>query len=184
MLNHSDPVALYRSATARAVAVAEAVRPEQLDLPTPCTEWTVQDLLDHLGGGAEYLRAAVAGRAPVPPVRMSATDYRSAVEQVLGDIAAPGVLERKCVSPLGFEWTVRDAVAGTFMDVLVHTWDLARATGQDDTLEPGLVDACLAMFVPQMPEIGRQAGIIGPAVDVGRDADAQTQLLGALGRRP
>jgi uncharacterized protein (TIGR03086 family) len=184
MLNQADPVELYRSATDRAVAVAQAVRPEQLGLPTPCTEWTVQDLLDHLGGGAEYLRAAVAGRAPVPPVGMSTTDYRRAVDQVLGDIAAPDILERKCLSPLGFEWTVRDAVAGTFMDVLIHTWDLAHATGQDETLEPALVDACVAMFLPQMPELGREAGIIGPAVDVGPDAGSQAQLLGAMGRRP
>jgi uncharacterized protein (TIGR03086 family) len=185
MLNQlPDPLELYRCATDRAVAVAEAVLPDQLDLPTPCSEWTVQDLLDHLGGGAEYLRAAVAGRAAVPPVGVSATDYRSAVEQVLGDIAVPGVIERKCLSPLGFEWTVRDAVAGTFMDVLIHTWDLARATGQDETLEPALVDACVAMFLPQMPEMGRQAGIVGPAVDMGPDAGPQAQLLAAMGRRP
>jgi uncharacterized protein (TIGR03086 family) len=183
MLNQPDPVELYRCATDRAVAVVEAVRPEQLNLPTPCSDWTVQDLLDHLGGGAEYLRAAAAGRAPVPPAEMSATDYRRAVDQVLDDITAPGVLDRMCLSPLGFDWTVRDAVAGTFMDVLVHTWDLAHATGQDTSLEPTLVDACMAMFVPRMPEIGREAGIIGPAVDVGPDADPQAQLLGALGRR-
>ena len=178
MLNQlSAPIDLYRSATDRAVTVAEAVRREQLGLPTPCSDWTVQDLLDHLGGGAEYLRAAVAGRVPVPPVGVSAADYRTAVGQVLADVAAPGVMERTCLSPLGFEWTVRDAVAGTFMDVLIHTWDLAHATGQDETLDPALVDACVAMFLPQMPEMGRQAGIIGPAVD------PQAQLLAAMGRR-
>src|SRR5207245_990946 len=113
MLNQlPDPIELYRSAAGRAVTVAEAVRAEQLDLPTPCSEWTVQDLLDHLGGGAEYLRAAVASREPVPPVGVSAADYRRAVDQVIGDVAVPGAMERKCLSPLGFEWTVRDAVAG------------------------------------------------------------------------
>jgi uncharacterized protein (TIGR03086 family) len=185
MLNQlSDPIELHRSATDRAVAIAEAVRPEQLDLPTPCSESTVQDLFDHLGGGAECLRAAVAGRVPVPSVCISATDYRSAVEQALGDAAAPGVMERMCLSPLGFEWTVRDAVAGTFMDVLIHTWDLAHGTVQDAALEPALVDACVAMFLLQMPEMGREAGIIGPAVDVGPDAAPQTRLLAAMGRRP
>ena len=70
------------------------------------------------------------------------------------------------------------------MDVLVHTWDLARATGQDTTLDPALVDACIALFLPDMPEQGREAGIIGPAVDVGPSAPPQAQLLGALGRTP
>jgi|SRR4051794_5153695 uncharacterized protein (TIGR03086 family) len=183
MLNQSDPIELYRCATDRAVAVVAAIRPEQLNLPTPCPDWTVQDLLDHLGGGAEYLRAAATGRGRVPVTEVSATGYRRAVDQVLEDIGVPGVLDRMCLSPLGFDWTVRDAVAGTFMDVLVHTWDLAQATGQDTTLEPTLVGACMAMFLPRMPEIGREAGIIGPAVDVGPDAEPQAQLLGAMGRR-
>jgi uncharacterized protein (TIGR03086 family) len=185
MLNQSpDPLMLYRSATDRAVTVAEAVRPDQLDLPTPCAEWTVQDLLDHLGGGAEYVMAAVAGREPIPPVGVTGTDYREAVERVLSAVASQDVMARKCLSPLGFQWTVVDAVSGTFMDVLIHTWDLARATGQDETLEPALVDACSAMFLPHMPEMGRDAGIIGPAVDIDSDATPQAVLLAAMGRRP
>jgi uncharacterized protein (TIGR03086 family) len=70
------------------------------------------------------------------------------------------------------------------MDVLVHTWDLATATGQDPNLDPELVDACVAMFLPDMPERGRAAGIVGPAVDVPDDASPQDRLLGAMGRRP
>jgi uncharacterized protein (TIGR03086 family) len=92
--------------------------------------------------------------------------------------------ERTCLSPLGFEWPVSQAVAGTFMDVLIHTWDLARATGQDDRLDPELVDACTALFLPDMPELGRAAGIVGPAIEVGPDASAQDRLLAAMGRRP
>lgn len=164
--------------------VADAVRPDQLGLATPCSEWTVQNLLDHLGGGAEYLLAAAEGREPVAQAGISAERYRSSVERVLDALAAPGALARMCQSPLGFEWTVGDAVAGTFMDVLIHTWDLARATGQDDTLDPALVHACAEMFLPDMPELGRGAGIIGPAVEVRRDASPQARLLGAMGRCP
>jgi uncharacterized protein (TIGR03086 family) len=88
------------------------------------------------------------------------------------------------MSPLGFEWTVGEATAGTFMDNLVHTWDLAVATGQDPTLDTDLVDACVALFLPDMPERGRAAGIVGPAVAVPEDASPQDRLLGAMGRRP
>jgi uncharacterized protein (TIGR03086 family) len=179
-----DPVTLYRAATDRAIAVVEAVRPGQLGSPTPCTEWTVQQLVDHLVGGTEYLLSAANGRDPEQHANATAADYRRGVSDVLDALKLPGVLERACISPLGFEWPVSQAVAGTFMDVLIHTWDLARATGQDERLDPGLVDACTAMFLPDMPERGREAGIIGPAVEVGDDASPQDRLLAAMGRHP
>jgi len=178
-----DPIDLYRRATARAVQVVAAVEPDQLDRSTPCVEWTVQDLIDHLTGGTEYLLAALAGRPPVPPVGTDANDYREGVEAVLVGLAEPGALGRTCTSPLGFEWPIEQAVAGTFMDVLIHTWDLARATGRDEHLDPVLVEACVAMFLPDMPERGREAGIVGPAVEVRPDASPQEALLGAMGRR-
>jgi uncharacterized protein (TIGR03086 family) len=184
MLNNQDPVELYRAATERATAVADAVRPDQLQLPTPCTEWTVQQLANHLVGGTEYLLAAAEGREPMMPTGATASDYRRGVTEVLNALRLPGAMERTCLSPLGFEWQVSEAVAGTFMDVLIHTWDLARATGQDEKLDPSLVAACAAMFLPDMPERGREAGIIGPAVEVGEDASDQDRLLAAMGRRP
>ena len=88
------------------------------------------------------------------------------------------------MSPLGFEWPVADAVAGTFMDALIHTWDLATATGQDASLDPELVEACIAMFLPGMPERGRASGLVGPAIEVSAGASAQDRLLGAMGRQP
>ncbi len=70
------------------------------------------------------------------------------------------------------------------MDALIHTWDLATATGQDASLDPELVEACIAMFLPDMPERGRASGLVGPAVVVPDDASAQDRLLAAMGRRP
>lgn len=179
-----NPVDLYRSATGRAVEVAEGVRPEQLGLPTPCSEWDVQALLDHLVGGTEYLLAAMDGRPPEPPTGTTAADYRDGVEAVTKGLGEPGAMDQRCMSPLGFEWSVGQAVAGTFMDVLVHTWDLARATGQDTDLDPALVEACVSMFFPEMPERGREAGLVGPAVEVGADASPQARMLAAMGRTP
>jgi uncharacterized protein (TIGR03086 family) len=77
-----------------------------------------------------------------------------------------------------------DATELSFMDTLVHTWDLAVATGQDGALDPALIEACVAIFLPDMPERGRAAGLVGPAVPVPPDASAQDRLLGAMGRRP
>jgi uncharacterized protein (TIGR03086 family) len=178
----TDPIELFRRATEHATRVMDAVRPDQLAAPTPCTEWSVQDLVDHMVGSTEYLLASLAGRDPVPPTGTGAADYRTGVARVLDQLAAPSVLERTCTSPLGFEWTVGQAVAGTFMDNLVHTWDLATATGQDATLDAELVAACTALFFPTMPEMGRAGGLIGPAVEVPADAPPQVAFLAALGR--
>lgn len=187
MLNNDafpEPLVLYRAATDRAVAVVEAVRPEQLGSPTPCTEWTVQHLIDHLVDGTVYLLSALDGREAEPRVQATVAEYRRGIADVLVALAVPEAMKRTCTSPLGFEWPMPQAVAGTFMDVLIHTWDLARATGQDEKLDPALVNACSAMFLPDMPERGRAAGIIGPAVEVGNDASSQDRLLAAMGRRP
>ncbi|OBA77031.1 TIGR03086 family protein [Mycobacterium sp. 1554424.7] len=173
------PLLLYRAATDRATAVVEAVMPDQLEWPTPCSEWSVRQLIDHLVGGAEYLLAAATGSEQAVS---HGAQYRQCVDRVLTALASPGAMERVCVSPLGFDWTVADAVAGTFMDVLIHTWDLARATGQDERLDADLVEACAAMFLPEMPKRGREAGIVGAEVPLGDGASAQDRLLAAMGR--
>jgi uncharacterized protein (TIGR03086 family) len=182
-VTRTHPVDLYRRATDHAIGVAARVGSEQLGDPTPCSAWNVQDLLDHLTG-TEYLLAALEQREPTPRRGATAADYEMGVAAVLEGLAAPGALDWTCMSPLGFEWPVGQAVAGTFMDVLVHTFDLARATGQDERLDPDMVEVCIAMFLPDMPERGRQAGIVGPAVPIGPGASPQDVLLAAMGRTP
>jgi uncharacterized protein (TIGR03086 family) len=133
-------------------------------------------------GGTDYLCAALG----VEPEPVSSVEgrYRDAVAQCVEALHAPGALERRCMSPAGFEWSVAEATAGTAMDQLVHTWDLAVAIGAGRQLDPELVDVIVAMFLPRMPEIGRQAGIVGPEVPVPDDASPQDWLLGAMGREP
>jgi uncharacterized protein (TIGR03086 family) len=70
-----------------------------------------------------------------------------------------------------------------FIDVLIHGWDLAVATGQNTKLDADLVKACLAVVEPQA-ELLRGSGGFGDHVDVPEGADPQTRLLVLLGRRP
>ena len=173
-----DPVVLFQRAAGGAVDVAAQVRPDQMALRTPCTEWDVAALLAHMQGGPGYLLAAVG-------VDSQADDrYEAAVARCVGALRAPGALGRTCLSPAGFEWSMAEATAGTAMDQLVHTWDLAVAIDGDRKLDPEIVDAIVAMFLPQMPEIGRQAGFVGPEVAVAANASAQDRLLAAMGRHP
>jgi uncharacterized protein (TIGR03086 family) len=144
----------------------------------------VQQLIDHMVGGTDYLLAALAGEPAPERSGRTVEEYNLGLAQLHSGLRAPGGLGRLCISPLGFEWPVAHAVAGTFMDALIHTWDLATATGQDATLDPELVDACTAIFLPDMPERGRASGLVGPAVVVPEDASPQDRLLAAMGRRP
>jgi uncharacterized protein (TIGR03086 family) len=173
-----DPVVLFERAGNGAAALAAQVRPEQLSLATPCSEWDVAALVAHMQAGTGYLLAAV-GLAAEPDTR-----YGAAVERCVRALRTPGALERRCMSPAGFEWSVAEATAGTAMDQLVHTWDLAVAIGGDRALDPELVDAIVALFLPHMPDVGRKGGIVGPEVAVPPGAPAQDRLLGAMGRRP
>ena len=174
-----DPVSMYERAAFNAADMARRVTSDQRQLPTPCSEWDVAALLDHMAGGTVYLMDAVGVAS-----RGSPWPDAVAVKECLEVLQWPGALEQKCMSPAGFEWSVTEATAGTAMDQLIHTWDLAVATGRDRRLDPEVVEAVVAMFLPQMPEIGRQAGFVGQEVPVPAGASAQDRLLAAMGRNP
>ena len=174
-----DPILMYERAATSAAVMAHSVAADQMTLVTPCRQWDVSALLEHMSGGAAYLMDAmgVPGnglRWPDPAVVTACADA----------LRRPGALARRCMSPAGFEWSVAEAAGGTAMDQLIHTWDLAVAIGADRHLDGEVVEAVVDMFLPQMPEIGRQTGLVGPAVLVHAGASAQDRLLGAMGRNP
>lgn len=171
---------MFERAAATASALARSVGADQRGLATPCSEWDVAALLEHMAGGAVYMAAALGADDRAVRTWPDA----AAVEAVSAWLAEPGALDRRCISPAGFEWSVAEAAAGTAMDQLIHTWDLAVALGADRTLDTELVDAVAAMFLPHMPEVGRQAGFVGAAVPVDAPASPQDVLLGAMGRDP
>jgi uncharacterized protein (TIGR03086 family) len=170
---------MYGRAALKAADLGRQVTSEQRHLSTPCSEWDVAALLEHMAGGSVYLMSAVGVASDGARWPDSAV-----VSECLEALRKPGALERSCMSPAGFEWSVAEAAAGTAMDQLIHTWDLAVAIEGDRHLDPQLVEAVAAMFLPQMPEIGRLSGLVGPEVQVPAGASAQSRLLGAMGRNP
>jgi uncharacterized protein (TIGR03086 family) len=107
--------------------------------------------------------------------------HRDAVQELLDDPAtADRVLENPHIGSMPLPVAV-DRIYTP--DVFMHTWDLARATGQDERLDP---EMCRMMFEGMQPieEILRSSGQFGPRVPVPEDADPQTQLLGFIGRHP
>ncbi|WP_250213578.1 TIGR03086 family metal-binding protein [Acrocarpospora catenulata] len=162
---------------------------EQWSLPTPCTEWNVRDLVNHLTGENRWIPPILAGMTIADvghaldgdllgddPVRA----FDDSAEEALAAARQPGVLDHTVHLSFG-DVPGTEYAMQLSADFLIHTWDLAKATGGDTHLDPALVDACLTWF-PEEEDAYRSSGVIGDRVDVPPDADHQTQLLAAFGR--
>ena len=173
--------------------VVSRVRADQHGLPTPCAQWDVRDLLNHLLGTFS-LGAALLGDTPptvamgpgdLPPVDLVGDDaagaYRLGAEGLLA-AAAGDSLSRPHTTPLG---EMPGAVLGGFtaLDIVVHGWDLAVATGQDRALDDSLAEQVLA-FARQTITDDTRAPRIGPEIAVRDGASATDRLVAYLGRQP
>ncbi len=108
------------------------------------------------------------------------TAVRDASGAALDAVREDGALERTVHLSFG-DFPGAEYATQLAADHLVHAWDLARALGVDDSLDPDAVHAVLAWFGPT-ENAYRAAGVIGPRVPVPDDADEQTRLLSAFGR--
>jgi uncharacterized protein (TIGR03086 family) len=177
----------YRKVAGRFTETAAAVPAGAWDAPAPCEGWVARDVVRHMvewfppflrdGAGIEL----PSGPSPdVDPVGAWQA-LNDGVQAVLDDPATDG---RTFSHERAGQHALPDAVGMFFLgDVLVHTWDLARATGLDETLDPEEVKGMLAGVEP-FDEMLRASGQYGPRVEVAADADAQTKLIAFMGRQP
>lgn len=181
---------LHRLALAATGGIVAGIAPEQLDQSTPDAGWDVRTLLNHVVSGNLWAAELAAGRT-IEEVgdqfdgdvigNDPASAYDRSAEPAAAAFEAPGALDAPCAVSYG---PVPGSVyAGhRFIDVLIHGWDLAKATGQDSRIDPELVDACLEVVEPQA-ELFRGAGVFGPAITPPPGAGAQERLLALLGRQ-
>jgi uncharacterized protein (TIGR03086 family) len=176
----------YRKVAGHFTARVVAVPDEAWDNPAPCEGWVARDVVRHM---VEWMPAMVLGNVGIhlPEVPSVDEDPVGAWQAVNDAIQA--ALDDPELARLEFDmrmgrYRVEDAV-DIFCtgDVLVHTWDLARAAGLDETLDPVEVRQLLQGMEP-MDLILRQSGQYGPRVDVPDDADEQTRLIAFTGRQP
>ena len=174
----------------RAVAAAFTARvlgARDWDAPAPVAGWTARDVVAHLTGWFPAFLAAGAGvelphgpgvdEDPVAAWRV----HSDGVQALLDDPATAGrVLANRHVGELPLDLAVDRFYTS---DVFMHTWDLARATGQDDLLDPDFSAELLA-GMEAMEDVIRSSGQYGARVPVPAGADAQTRLLGFIGRDP
>jgi uncharacterized protein (TIGR03086 family) len=171
----------------------EQLSPAMYDRPTPCSEWNVHALTNHLLGTLALGQALLTGTPPavnvgpgeVPDVDLVGDDplgaYRAGVKLLI-DAAGGDALTRTHQTPLG-EMPGAVLAGFTTVDILVHGWDLARATGQDATLDPDLAEQVLA-FAHQTLADDMRAPRIGPAIDVAAEAPPTDRLVAFFGRTP
>jgi uncharacterized protein (TIGR03086 family) len=155
-----------------------------------CDDWTVRELVNHVVTG-NYWAAELGSGLTIEEVGdrldgdVLGTDPLRAYDDSALVAAAvfrtEGAMDRPCAVSYG---PVPGSVycGHRFVDVLVHGWDIATSTGQDTTLDPELVDACLAVIEPQIDMLAA-SGAFGTRIDVPDDASPQTKLLGLLGRQ-
>jgi uncharacterized protein (TIGR03086 family) len=170
--------------------VVRSVPEEALDDPTPCSGWSVRDLANHLLGTSEAMRRIGAGEEldPEDPWGTSG-DHMSAAwrEELLSRLegwagawdsadayegeAMGGQMPKQLVGQMGFA------------EVLLHGWDLARATGQDVSPDDAVV-ADAGEVMAQIGEMGRKMGAFEALADVPADAGPLDQVLAQSGRDP
>ena len=180
----------YRRALLHTGRIVVGVRPEHLPLPTPCRDWDVRLLLNHIiGGNYMFAEVAAGGRADATgdmddhTLPDPGSNYVASAEAVLAAGAAPGAMERRCHMPFG-DIPASAAVSIHFLDIVVHGWDLARATGQDTTIEPDLAAEALDISHGLLSPELRETGVFGPEIPISDDNPLHDRLAAFMGRRP
>ena len=155
--------------------------------PAPCEGWVARDVVRHLVGWfPELLRSGAAVELPQGPSvdEDPAGAWAAQCESVQALLDDPTTVTKVLSNPHIGEVPLDQAVDRFYTaDVFMHTWDLARATGQDEHLDPGKCAQLLEGMRP-LDEVLRESGQYGPRTEVPDGADVRTRLLAFIGRRP
>ncbi|HEY9476066.1 MAG TPA: TIGR03086 family metal-binding protein [Mycobacteriales bacterium] len=162
----------------------EATPADRWSAPSPCADWTARDVVEHVLGGLRMVLSSITGGTPDPVTENTdlVAAWHEIQQNVLTSLSDPETAARSFRSPIG-EMTFEQAVARlAVIEVLVHTWDLARAVGGDERLDADLVRQAHEQFKPLDSRL-RGTGAFGPKVEPPAGADAQTEFLCFLGRQ-
>ncbi|GII61080.1 TIGR03086 family protein [Sphaerisporangium krabiense] len=192
MAASEDQIALLGRALDQTGALIAGIRPEEAGLPTPCRSWDVRALVDHVVDEVRRFAAVTAGgRRDHQGTDLIGDDrhgaYRAAARELLAAWHGPGARERPHRLPFGeipAEWAVGQHIT----ELVVHAWDIAKATGRPTDLDPELGEAALAWglanLTPEHRADEADGGHIGPRVEVPEDAPLYDRLAAFGGRDP
>lgn len=175
----------YRKLAAEFTRRVEGVPAGAWEAPTPCAEWSARDLLSHMIRNYTHMPAQVG--IDIEPSQSVDEDpvaawheARAAMEEVLDDPEQAAKEYDGYFGRLSVAGTVDDFLG---FDLVVHSWDLARATGQEETLPADELPRLWEM-ARTLGDSLRMDGVCGPEVGVPESASEQDRLLAFLGRRP
>jgi uncharacterized protein (TIGR03086 family) len=193
-----DPRVMYERAGDQMAALFASVRPGQLTDPTPCDEFHVGALMSHVVGGTHRIAQIGEGGGDAEPDPDSDVDsgvsgvpddgwpqaYAQARERFTAAWAEDGKLDAVVTVPWG-SMPGRIALAGCVMEVVAHSWDLARALGRSEGLDEELAEFALEAARQALPPERRGGEVpFGPVVSAPEGADVYGELAAWLGRRP
>ena len=186
----SEVLELFERAHHHFGELVHQVEDEQWSHQTPCTDWDVRTLVNHLVYEARWAPPLLEGQT-IEQVGsrldgdLLGDDPKAAYDDALSvasaAAAAPGALDGTVQLSFG-ETPAAEYLSQLTGDFVVHGWDLARAIGADETIDPDLVEFVRKGAEPQA-ELLAASGMFDPPIDVGEDADPQTRLLAMFGRR-
>lgn len=190
----NDVLLSHRLAVTTSTEAVSKVGADDLGRPTPCSEWTLADLLAHMTAQHHGFAAAAQGRGADPaawrlrPSTDPVADYVAAAELLLAAFAEDGVAEQEFALPeLGAgTFPAELAISFHLIDYVVHGWDVARSIDLPYELHPDLTEPALriAMMVPDS-EIRLEPGApFALALPATPDATPLDRILVALGRAP
>lgn len=190
-----DIVGLHDRAVDETARLVDGVKPEQMNLPTPCAGWDVRALLAHLVGG-NMRWAALPNGDPLTrgPARGSgptadllgddpAAAYRRSAAALQAAWREPALLDRTFEIPIGV-LPGRAAFHVRLVETVVHAWDLARATGQRPAFDPEVVETAARFSRSHLPADQPPGTPFAPPVPVADDLPAIDRLAAFLGRTP
>lgn len=186
-----DLHAQLTSAADQAARIVDGTKPDQFGLPTPDTEWDVRTLLNHLVLWTGYSFERRARSEEVGPELTErdfaaepdyAAAYRAQLDRALAAWAAPGIWDTE-IDTGHSSMPARQLAEMILMEMVLHGWDLARATGQPFAV-PEPVAETAARAVADSAEMYRQYDGFAAPVDPGPDADALERALAVSGRDP
>ncbi|QNE21772.1 TIGR03086 family protein [Kribbella qitaiheensis] len=200
LLSDLDLRAEDRAATDLCRSAVELVRPNQLDLPTPCAKWNLGELIAHLVAenrgfatiAVAASRSAQKGDAvrfglgmwrPGPPDEITLARFGATSEAVGAAYADDAVLDLPVEVREFGTFPGRVAVAMHFVDYLVHGWDVARSIGRPNPIPEDLAEIALRLGT-LIPAERPDDGVFAPVVPTDPDAPASERLLGLVGRDP
>jgi uncharacterized protein (TIGR03086 family) len=184
-----DLPAVHDRALAATRAIVAGIDADQWSDPTPCADWDVRALTNHVVSGNYWAAELAAGKTIADVGDRLDGDvlggdplaaYDASAAAASAAFSTPGAMEASCAVSYGP--VPGEVYAGhRVIDVLIHGWDLAQATGQDTRLDPDLVEACWAVVEPQA-DLLAGSGMFGAGMDAPQGGDRQAQLLAVLGR--